>query len=127
MTAAGFEVQAQVAYGDFGLDIHHTFTPGKVTGLFGHSGSGKTTLLRVLAGLERQARGRIEGAGEVWLDTEQSTYVATHERGVGYVFQDLRLFDHLSVAGNLRYAERRSRDIGSSPDFGDVEIGRAHV
>ncbi|GIS69503.1 MAG: hypothetical protein CM1200mP9_03240 [Gammaproteobacteria bacterium] len=73
----------------------------------GPSGSGKTTLLRVLAGFE-QAEGRIIVGDDVWLDTKTKTYVAPHKRSVGYIFQEARLFDHLSVAGNLDYAFSRT-------------------
>lgn len=78
-----------------------------VTAVFGPSGGGKSTLLRALAGLEAGVEGRIDFAGEAWLGAPRGP-VPPHKRGVGYVFQDARLFDHLSVEGNLFYAARRS-------------------
>lgn len=72
-----------------------------ITALSGPSGSGKTTLLRVIAGLERHAEGHVRFAGEDW------TGLAPAARGIGYVFQDARLFPHLSVRQNLDYGARR--------------------
>ena len=81
--------------------------PGRgVTGLFGHSGSGKTTLLRCIAGLVRAPKGRLVFRGEVWQD--DSTWVPTHRRSLGYVFQEASLFPHLTVMGNLRYGQKRA-------------------
>lgn len=84
-----------------------------VTGLFGPSGSGKSTLLRTIAGFERRARGSIRFAGESWLDTANNRFLPAHDRPVGFVFQDARLFSHLDVAGNLDFAERRGGAAGS--------------
>ncbi len=75
-------------------------------GLFGPSGSGKTTLLHLLAGLERPDRGRIVLDGRTLCDTDRRIFVPPHKRRVGLVFQDARLFPHLSVRGNLKFAQR---------------------
>ena len=91
-----------------------------ITALFGPSGSGKTTLLRIIAGLDRDATGRVALGDDVWQDDARGAFVPPHKRGVGYVFQDARLFSHLSVAENLRYAERRSRTQRLRIDFDDV-------
>ena len=72
-----------------------------ITALFGPSGSGKTTLLRVIAGLEDAASGTVAFDGETWQSGEAR--VPTHRRHVGYVFQDGRLFPHLTVS----HASRR--------------------
>jgi len=77
-------------------------------GLFGPSGAGKTTVLEALAGLRSSARGRIEIAGRTWLDTERGVRLPPEARGVGYVPQELLLFPHLDVLGNLRVGERRA-------------------
>jgi molybdate transport system ATP-binding protein len=102
-------LKVQLPLPEFGLDVSEEFVLNGVTGVFGPSGGGKSTLLRVIAGLERMAAGRIEFAGETWLDSEQGVFVPACERSIGYVFQDARLFPHLTVEGNLRYADRRSR------------------
>jgi molybdate transport system ATP-binding protein len=74
-----------------------------VTALFGPSGSGKTSIVGMIAGLIRPERGRIEIGGEALFDRERNINVPPHRRAVGYVFQDGRLFPHLSVARNLDY------------------------
>jgi len=78
-------------------------------GLFGPSGAGKTSVLEAIAGLRREARGRIEIAGEVWLDSERGIRHPPEARGVGYVPQQALLFPHLDVAGNLGVGARRAR------------------
>lgn len=83
-------------------------TPG-VVALFGRSGCGKSTLVNIIAGLLRPDSGHVALDGTVWLDSRQGIDVAAEQRGVGYVFQDARLFPHLRVAANLRYASRRAR------------------
>ncbi len=80
-----------------------------ITGIYGVSGSGKTTLLRCIAGLEPAARGRLVVAGDVWQDSQNSIFVPVHKRSIGYVFQEPRLFEHLTVEDNLRYGQRRSQ------------------
>src|SRR5690606_11543117 len=79
----------------FSLTVRRELAWQGITVLFGPSGSGKTTLLRIVAGLEREARGRIVFDGETWQD--QRTLLPAHRRRIGYVFQDGRLFSHLSV------------------------------
>ncbi|GMU67191.1 MAG: molybdenum ABC transporter ATP-binding protein [Acidobacteriota bacterium] len=78
-------------------------------GLFGPSGAGKTSVLEAIAGLRREARGRIEVAGEVWLDSSRGVRLQPEARGVGYVPQEALLFPHLDVAGNLALGTRRAR------------------
>jgi molybdate transport system ATP-binding protein len=83
--------------------------PGKgVTALFGHSGSGKTTLLRCIAGLERAPHGFLQIRGKLWQDSEQDFFLPTHQRPLGYVFQEASLFPHLNVRKNLEYGRKRS-------------------
>lgn len=99
--------------GDFVLDIAFECASG-VVALFGRSGCGKTTTIDLIAGLLAPDAGRIEIDGEVLLDTTKRIHVATEKRRVGYVFQDSRLFPHLSVAGNLDYGLRRARASGAA-------------
>jgi len=75
----------------------------RVTALFGHSGAGKTTLINMIAGLIRPDRGRIEADGRVLFDSEAGVNIAAERRRVGYVFQEARLFPHLTVRSNLMY------------------------
>jgi molybdate transport system ATP-binding protein len=96
--------------GRFELDVDFELpTPG-IVALFGRSGCGKTSTVQAIAGLSSPETGRIELDGERLLDTVAGRCVPPERRGIGYVFQDLRLFPHLSVAGNLRYAQRRALD-----------------
>ncbi len=100
-------LDVRASLGDFELEVATSIPLEGITGILGPSGSGKTTLLRVLAGFEK-AEGHIFVDDEIWLDTKSKTDVAPHSRSLGYMFQDARLFDHLSVAGNLKYATSRS-------------------
>jgi molybdate transport system ATP-binding protein len=81
-------------------------TAGRVTALFGPSGSGKTTIVNMIAGLVRPEQGRIAHDDSVLFDSGASIDVPPHRRRIGYVFQDGRLFPHLSVAANLDYGRR---------------------
>lgn len=92
--------------GEFTLDAALD-VPAGVTGLFGPSGCGKSTLLRCLAGLVR-AQGQCAVNGETWQDDSRKLFLPPHRRAVGLVFQDARLFDHLNILGNLRFAARRA-------------------
>jgi molybdate transport system ATP-binding protein len=83
-------------------------TPG-VVALFGRSGCGKSTLINVIAGLLKADSGRVVLDDAVLLDTEQHIDVPPERRRIGYVFQDAKLFPHLSVAANLRYAQDRAK------------------
>lgn len=104
----------------FVLEVERDIHLDGVTGLFGPSGSGKSTLLRVVAGLERGARGRLELDGACWQDSATHRFVPPHRRPVGYVFQDARLFEHLSVQGNLRFAARRGPRRSDAIEPGEV-------
>jgi molybdate transport system ATP-binding protein len=82
-------------------------TPG-VVALFGRSGCGKTTLVNLISGLLEPDEGRVELDGTVLTDTDAGISVPVERRRIGYVFQDARLFPHLSVLANLRYGEKRA-------------------
>ena len=90
---------------DYIVEAEFTVPDKGVLGIFGHSGSGKTTLLRCLAGLEKGVLGHIEINGEVWLD--ESKNISSQQRNIAYVFQEGRLFPHLTVAKNLQYGADR--------------------
>ena len=92
---------------DFSLDVDLELPLRGITGVFGRSGAGKTSLLRCIAGLERPASGRLIVAGEVWQDDSRDTWRDVHEREVGYVFQEPRLFPHLDVLRNIQYGQQR--------------------
>jgi molybdate transport system ATP-binding protein len=90
----------------FALRVAVDLALAGITALFGPSGSGKTTLLRIIAGLEQEASGSVAFDGETWQSGDRR--VPPHRRHVGYVFQDGRLFSHMTVAQNLEFALRRS-------------------
>lgn len=92
--------------GNFTLDVDLTLPGRGITALFGHSGSGKTTCLRAMAGLERAPGGLFAIGGETWQD--ERSFVPTHQRALGYVFQEASLFPHLSVKGNLEFGLKRA-------------------
>ncbi len=95
---------------------------GRLTALFGRSGSGKTTLVNAIAGLVRPQRGRIAVDGVVLLDTEAGVFVPKHRRQIGYVFQEGRLFPHLSVKHNLQFGSwfTRGRESMAASGFDAV-------
>jgi len=88
--------------GDFTLAARFA-SAGRLTALFGRSGSGKTTLINVIAGLVRPDQGRVSVNGQTLVDTEHRLFVPAHRRRVGYVFQEGRLFPHLTVRRNLLF------------------------
>jgi molybdate transport system ATP-binding protein len=83
--------------------------PDGVTALFGPSGSGKTSIVNMVAGLVTPDRGRIMFGPTLLFDSAGNFRAPTHRRGIGYVFQDGRLFPHLTVAQNLDYGRRMYR------------------
>ncbi len=107
-TLLPIEARFALRYPGFDLDVDLQLPAGGVSALFGPSGSGKTSCLRCFAGLERGCEGRVVVAGEVWQDSAGGFFVPPHRRPFGFVFQDARLFPHLTVRGNLRYAMRRA-------------------
>lgn len=98
------------------LHLQARFTaPASATALFGPSGAGKTSLVNMIAGLLRPDRGRIVLADEVLFDSEAGIDVAPNRRRIGYVFQEGRLFPHLTVRQNLAYG-RWMRGLPRDPD-----------
>jgi molybdate transport system ATP-binding protein len=83
--------------------------PDGVTALFGPSGSGKTSIINMVAGLLTPDRGRIAFDGTLLFDASTGFTAPPHRRGIGYVFQDGRLFPHMTVAQNLDYGRRMYR------------------
>lgn len=102
-----------VQRGAFALDIALDVADGEVVVLLGPNGSGKTTTLRALAGLLPLSNGRVELDGEVLDDVANRRRVAVERRAVGVVFQDYRLFPHMSAVDNVAYGLRR-RGLGKA-------------
>ena len=90
--------------GALDLRVTHRFSAG-LTGVVGPSGAGKTTLLRLIAGVLRPTRGHVRLCDTTLVDTATGAWCPPHRRRVGYVAQQPRLFPHMSVRNNLRYAQ----------------------
>ena len=103
-------LQFRLTRADFALNVDLQLPGRGVTALFGPSGCGKTTLLRCIAGLER-ASGSLMVNKQVWQDATHFT--PTHQRAIGYVFQEASLFPHLSVRSNLQYGMKRANSNGN--------------
>ncbi len=112
----------------FTLDVQFIASPG-FTILFGASGAGKTTILDCIAGLRKPDFGRIVAGEDVLFDSQKSINIATRNRHVGYLFQTLALFSHMTVRQNIEYGlasiepaerEKRTEDIADS--FGIAKL-----
>ena len=117
-------IDIRLARDEFSLRFDAELKLKGITAVFGPSGAGKTTLLRVVAGLEKGALGRVALGDELWQDTDRRVMVPAHARHLGYVFQDGRLFPHLTVEGNLLFAAERAqrRNRGGRATEADARI-----
>jgi molybdate transport system ATP-binding protein len=102
----GLVVNAEVTRGGFTLAVSMAAAPGEVVGILGPNGAGKSTLLSAVAGLTPVSSGRITLAGRVMDDASSGEFVETADRPVGFVFQNYRLFPHLTVADNVAFSPR---------------------
>lgn len=107
MSDSAIQARFQLSWPGFALDVDLELPGRGITALFGVSGSGKTSLLRCIAGLERASQSRLVVDGDIWQSDTQ--WLPTHQRPLGYVFQEASLFSHLSVRDNLHYGLRRVR------------------
>lgn len=103
-------------YPSFTLDVSFKTTEGMVTGLFGRSGSGKTSIINSVAGLVAPDKGRIIMDGKTLYDSQKKINLTTPERNSGYIFQDGRLFPHMTVEANLKYGIKRGTAKASFDD-----------
>ncbi|MFO8086155.1 MAG: molybdenum ABC transporter ATP-binding protein [Desulfobacterales bacterium] len=97
------DVSIRKKQGEFALDIRFSTSENGVTALFGNSGAGKTSVINMIAGLVRPDQGHIAANGRVMFDSEKRIDISPENRRIGYIFQDGRLFPHLSVRSNLIY------------------------
>jgi molybdate transport system ATP-binding protein len=114
-------IQISHDFGPFRLDTAFQAGPG-LTALFGRSGSGKTTVINAVAGLLTPQQGNITVAGRVLFDSAAGINLPAHKRRVGYVFQDARLFPHMTVAQNLRYGKRFNHRPGPLPESEVIDM-----
>jgi len=115
------EFDCSARRGDFTLDAAFSVRGAGVTALFGPSGCGKTTTLRLIAGDIAPVRGRIVLDGRVLVDVAARVALPMEQRGVGWVFQDGRLFPHLTVRRNLEYAADLRPDRRGTPPDGPAQ------
>ena len=106
------------AFSGFALDVAFD-APAGVTALFGRSGSGKTTVVNALAGLIAVDAGHARVNGDTLFDTRERVFLAPHRRRIGYVFQEARLFPHMTVRQNLGYGRWFARRKGG--EVADME------
>jgi molybdate transport system ATP-binding protein len=124
--------EAGTRLGALELDVELQVPAGRCLALAGPSGAGKSSVLRVVAGLLRPARGRVECGGRTWLDTRGGIDVAPERRRCGYLFQEYALFDHLRAWQNVAYGmdgvprgERRARALELLERFGVAHLAGA--
>jgi molybdate transport system ATP-binding protein len=112
-------IEASYVAGEFRFEAHLEVGAG-LTALVGPSGSGKTTLLNLIAGVLRPKQGSIELDSVTLVSTSSRVWRPPHKRGVGYVFQETRLFPHMTVRQNLAYGQWFRRGIPGGATREDV-------
>ena len=122
-------VDVEKKLGALKLNVKFEATNG-ATALFGPSGAGKTSVINMIAGLVAPDRGAISLDDAVLFDSVKGIDVPPHRRRIGYVFQEGRLFPHLSVRQNLDYGRRMSGVPRDTDEFGRIaellDIGHLH-
>lgn len=123
------EARFRLAFADFTLETDLQLPERGVTALFGHSGSGKTTLLRCIAGLQRPDSGFLQVRGQVWQDSAKGVFLPTHQRPLGYVFQEASLFPHLTARKNMDYGRKRAAQSANDAELAALVemLGIGHV
>jgi molybdate transport system ATP-binding protein len=106
--------------GDFFVDVAFSVPEKGITALFGPSGVGKTSVVNMIAGLSSPDSGRIVLGGRALFDAEEGVNVSPDGRRIGYIFQDGRLFPHLTVRGNLSYGMKMVPEDRRYVDFDQV-------
>lgn len=105
------EINLQKRLGEMDFDVDVQVPPTGLVVFFGPSGSGKSSVVNMLSGLLKPDSGRIVLNGRVLYDRKARVNIPTHDRNIGYVFQDSLLFPHLSVSTNLHYGYKKGRQI----------------
>lgn len=130
LSDSAVSMAGSVAVGSFVLDVEFEAPAGKVLGVLGPNGAGKSVLLRTLAGLIPLSGGSVRLGDEVFDDVDAGTFVPPQRRPVGFVFQDYRLFPHLSVLDNIAFgprargASRREAREEAAPWLDRLGLGR---
>ncbi len=123
------EITLRHDFPGFALDVAFALPKPGVTALFGVSGAGKTTIVNAIAGTFRPREGRIVINGRTVLDTSAGIFVPPEQRRTGYVFQDAKLFPHMSVHDNLLFGRRRAAAPASNDEVDSVIelLGLSHL
>lgn len=116
------EIRVYKRFGSFQLAAEFAVPESGVIAFFGRSGSGKTSLINTIAGIARPDEGRIRIGDRTFFDSDAGLNLPIERRDVGYVFQDSRLFPHLTVESNLKYGLKRTRGRSQPIDF-DTVVG----
>jgi len=118
-TSPSVSIDVKRRLGTFLLDVNFS-AEGGLTAFFGRSGSGKTSLVNLLAGLDTPDSGSIKVNGATLFDSSSGINLPAHKRRLGYVFQDSRLFPHMSVRQNLNYGSRFAPAGDQRQDFDEI-------
>jgi len=123
------QIQINRQLGNFRVSAQFESQTRGVVALFGQSGSGKTSIVNMIAGLLTPDSGRIKIDGRVLFDSDHKINLKIHERSIGYVFQESRLFPHLSIRSNLNYGRKRAPKNARQIDFEEVisVLGIGHL
>jgi molybdate transport system ATP-binding protein len=123
------EVRFRRLFPQLELDVAFEIETGGITALFGPSGAGKTSIANTIAGLLKPSEGRIALNGRELFDSERDICLPPQQRRVGYVFQEARLFPHLSVEKNLRFGWRRAAQPPSEDEYARIVelLGISHL
>jgi len=113
------DVDVKLALGQFRLDVQFA-SNGRSIALFGPSGSGKTSLANAIAGLATPKSGQISINGTRLFDKAAGINLTPQQRGIGYVFQDNRLFPHMTIRANLVYGQTWAARSQQGPSFDDI-------
>ena len=108
------------AFGSFRLETQFEVEEGSITAIFGKSGAGKTSTINAIAGLTRPDVGVIQIGNTTLFDQNLRINLPIYKRQIGYVFQDDRLFPHMTVQNNLIYGTPKNRDVANSLNLTDI-------
>ena len=108
------------AFGSFRLETQFEVEEGSITAIFGKSGAGKTSTINAIAGLTRPDVGVIQIGNTTLFDQILRINLPIYKRQIGYVFQDDRLFPHMTVRNNLIYGTPKNRDVANSLNLTDI-------